>query len=29
MGVRAEKQSTYIIGFFLEEIYYILYTWNK
>lgn len=27
IGVQAEKQSTYIIGFFLEEIYYILYTW--
>ncbi len=26
IGVQAEKQSTYIIGFFLEEIYYILYT---
>ena len=27
IGVQAEKQSTYIIGFFLEESYYILYTW--
>jgi hypothetical protein len=27
IGVQAEKQSTYIIGFFLEEVYYILYTW--
>jgi hypothetical protein len=27
IGVQAEKQSTYIMGFFLEEIYYILYTW--
>ncbi len=26
IGVQAEKQSTYIIGFFLEESYYILYT---
>jgi hypothetical protein len=26
IGVQAEKQSTYIIGFFLEEVYYILYT---
>ena len=29
IGVQAEKQSPYIMGFFLEEIY-ILYTWfNK
>ena len=27
IDVQAEKQSTYIIGLFLEEIYYILYTW--
>jgi hypothetical protein len=27
IGVQAEKQSTYIMGFFLEEIYYIIYTW--
>ena len=26
IDVQAEKQSTYIIGLFLEEIYYILYT---
>jgi len=26
IGVQAEKQSTYIIGFFLEESYYIIYT---
>jgi hypothetical protein len=27
IGVQTEKQSTYIMGFFLEEVCYIIYTW--